>query len=311
LNILTKICIVVLVVLILLSIPVFLSMAVNVDNYRQFHEQEVARNKALAAENGLIKDELRVQKDQTAAAQDLANRYKADLDAERTERAKVLAALADNDRTILAAFQKVDARDDEFLVARKFFERRTQDFWDENKQLRTERTQLAAEKADLQDQLNQQKALYARQQGENMTLKEQLQDRDQQIAELNQRIAELQNELITGGTGTGVAAAPTGVPGAATTVIGPDGRILVEGETAAARITGTVIAVKDDLASIDVGSAQGVKSGMKMLIYRGAQMIGYLQIEVVDAGESAGIVKDKQYEPQKGDQVAWPLPRTD
>ena len=68
-------------------------------------------------------------------------------------------------------------------------------------------------------------------------------------------------------------------------------------------ITGTVIAVKGNLASVNVGSIKGIKSGMEMMIYRGGEFVAYLQIQDVDTNQSAGIVVKKRLDPMVGDKV--------
>ena len=57
-------------------------------------------------------------------------------------------------------------------------------------------------------------------------------------------------------------------------------------------LMGTVTAVQDDpgLASINIGRVKGVRRGMSMYIYRDLEFVGHLQIEEVDDNEAAGIV---------------------
>jgi len=106
-----------------------------------------------------------------------------------------------------------------------------------------------------------------------MALQRQLQDRDERIKELEAtRVAD--------------ATPKEGQPVVATT-----------------KIAGTVTAVRGDLASINIGSAQGVVRGMKLYIYRDASFVGYLLVDEVDEGEAAGTITDKRLDPVAGDKV--------
>ncbi len=88
------------------------------------------------------------------------------------------------------------------------------------------------------------------------------------------------------------------------------GRPIVAGAAplpeAGAEITGTITAVipAENVASINVGSAQGVRKGMKLVIYRGAKLVGWLRIEDVELQQAAGIIVEKQIDPMQGDKVA-------
>jgi len=78
---------------------------------------------------------------------------------------------------------------------------------------------------------------------------------------------------------------------------------------AAAPIRGEVIEVKENLASLSVGSADGVAAGMTFLVYRPAvsggrpQYLGTVRITRVQANESAGEIVQSEGDLRPGDAV--------
>ena len=68
-------------------------------------------------------------------------------------------------------------------------------------------------------------------------------------------------------------------------------------------IRGQITEVREGLASISVGSAAGVRKGMKFLVYRDAQYMGDLQISHVESSESAGLVVLERGSIVRGDSV--------
>jgi chromosome segregation ATPase len=74
-----------------------------------------------------------------------------------------------------------------------------------------------------------------------------------------------------------------------------------------AKVSGVISSVRGELASINIGSAQGVTRGAKLYIYRNASFVGYLRVDEVDEGESAGTIVDKQLDPVVGDKVTSDL----
>jgi len=114
--------------------------------------------------------------------------------------------------------------------------------------------------------------------------------RMEQIAERDNTIRDLERQMQQ----RGPAAAVEGEPAVA--VKGP-------------AITGQIKAVnpKNDTAAINIGSAQGIKPGMALLVYRGNQLVGTLRIKEVDVAESAGYMTDKRLDPAPGDKVTTSL----
>jgi len=74
-------------------------------------------------------------------------------------------------------------------------------------------------------------------------------------------------------------------------------------ETESAPIIGQVTDVRDSLASISIGSAQGVKDGMEFIIYRNSQFLGKLRVNKVLPDQAAGELLQRQGNIQAGDKV--------
>ena len=81
------------------------------------------------------------------------------------------------------------------------------------------------------------------------------------------------------------------------------------GKTAAvaAKVDATVMTVKDNLAQLNVGSADGVTAGMRFHIFRGDKLVGELEVAEVDASSAAGVLSDVQMTPKRGDKATTSL----
>lgn len=104
----------------------------------------------------------------------------------------------------------------------------------------------------------------------------------EQLAQRNAEIDELRDQALAGG-----AKIPTVEP----VVKGP-------------KINGSITAVRGDLASLSVGSASGVKKGMEFTIYRGGDFVALLRIASVDVDNSTGIITDRTREPKISDKAS-------
>ncbi len=72
---------------------------------------------------------------------------------------------------------------------------------------------------------------------------------------------------------------------------------------AARAIRGRILEVSQDLVTISVGSADGVRKDMIFVIHRGAEYVGDVTISVVDPNQSAGRLVRSSSLPTAGDQV--------
>ena len=276
-GILTKISIVVLVVLILLACPVFITQATVGPYYRQAYDRQQLEKELLAQsarfselalkQTILERDKLSADLTQDSGArQTEIDQLKAELALARQRSAKL-----DNDLSLING---------ELAKLRADYESNTE----RTKTLTQQRDEAFAkiqmlndESRRLTDQLKQTQLDMDRQGAIIKTLREQLVERDDRLRQLEQQ--------------HGVSAAPR--PAATT---GPVGRSDVA-------INGTVTGVRGDLASINIGSAKGVKPGMQLIIYRGSEYVAKLRIDQVDVGQSAGMISDKRLDPIQGDKV--------
>ena len=64
-----------------------------------------------------------------------------------------------------------------------------------------------------------------------------------------------------------------------------------------------MVAVSNDVVSINIGSAGGIKPGMRLIIYRENKFVANLRIAEVDINEAVGIISDKKQDPVQGDKV--------
>ena len=113
----------------------------------------------------------------------------------------------------------------------------------------------------------------------NRVLKEGISELEQEVAILTRKIADLER-----GTIVKVGEGP------------PD--VYVD-----AKIDATVTAVKENLASLNVGSASKVKKDMVFIIYRGAEFVGHLRIADVGTSTCAGIVYEAVKEVRVNDKA--------
>ncbi len=104
---------------------------------------------------------------------------------------------------------------------------------------------------------------------EKTILQEQLRSLKEQRYALEQQLARIQKGETT-------AAAKGAEPPAA---------------APAAPIKGRIVDVKDNVASISVGSADGVTEGMSFVVYRGANYLGKLRITMVEPKRAGGDLK--------------------
>lgn len=73
---------------------------------------------------------------------------------------------------------------------------------------------------------------------------------------------------------------------------------------ASAPIRGRILEVQGKLATMSVGSADGVQKGMVFVIYRGSEYVGDIEVEVVEPNLSAGRLVRTRATPRPDDIVA-------
>jgi predicted nucleic acid-binding Zn-ribbon protein len=275
LHILTKISVVVLVVLVLLAVPVFVTKAVVDQNYRTRAEELAQTSQITAAELQRSQLALRQLNEelqgvrQTAANQvDAQQRMvttlrgiNATLQAENRLKTEAIQGL----ETSLQGLQtNYEANLAQTTQLRGFLD-------DARKQITTLNTEIDALSSDLKE---------AQARGDR--LEALARARQEQVQELTEQIEDLQGQLAAGGgAAEGTEAAPT-----------------IEGT-----VTGSVTAVRGDYASINLGSAKGIKEGMRLTIYRGGELVSNLRVDEVELQQAAGVIVDRRLDPMQGDKV--------
>lgn len=144
----------------------------------------------------------------------------------------------------------------------------------------------------------------------NVDLNDRVKELTTNVAMASAQVRALQQQ-ITGYDENRRAAAPgvapaTQIPGGTAIVEAQVPNVTVSSETPiSAPVRGEVTKVEGNLASLSVGSADGVVSGMNFLVYRRAgskpQYLGTVKITRVNANESAGTIEQSEGAIQPGD----------
>ena len=277
---LTKVCVVVLAVLILVSCSVIITAATVFPNYRDLYQNEASQRKIAEqqAQVGDVALKATVQErdemtskynallaDKNASAQQ-AHAEITRLQSVNDEQANKLAAIAGElEKLRLSHEQNVQLRIQ--LSGNLDQARKTIDQLNEENRRTTEALKLSQANGDRQEKLVN-------------LLREQMAEREDRIRTLEQQVCTTPART----TETTAAAVQTG-----------------------ANITGTINALRNDLANINVGSSQGVKQGMRFYIYRGDRFVGFLRIDNVTPSDAAGVVIEKKMAVMIGDKVATTL----
>jgi len=114
------------------------------------------------------------------------------------------------------------------------------------------------------------------------------------LKEQNFSLGEKLEGLRTQGGGSTASAATPASPGQ---------KAQAATESEASPIVGQITDIRDSLAGISIGSAQGVREGMEFIVYRGAQYLGKLKISRVQPEQAAGELIQKQGNIRPGDKV--------
>lgn len=277
---LTKICVVVLVVLVLLAMPVFITKAMVDPNYRVAYEKEALRAK-LHAQAAQVADLA------TAVAKEQLKTANEDV----LELRNQLRILAGSHRTDSTRWNNVIT---ELQADRQKLQgelAKLQSTYRQNSDLLKLQTNNLAKLRDANEKLTR----------ETIALGEQLDAKDakveratEQVRQTKERNIELSEEIAKLGAAIALLEKTGAEPAEAGTVDG-------------VRIAGMITEVRGDLASINVGSAKGVKPHMRFYIYRGSDFVGYLRIggsQEVEADGAAGLITHREVEPRYGDTVS-------
>ena len=153
-------------------------------------------------------------------------------------------------------------------------------------QLEQRNLELEKRNLDLSERVNEQTA-------ELLVLQQHVRQLERQahvLQEENSKLAQYHQRVAAGDT---EASLDTG-PGVARPVA----------PAAVAPIRGRITDVSGSLATISVGSADGVAEGMVFVIYRGLDYIGDLRVTHLEPNQSAGRIVRSRGSPQVNDEVA-------
>ncbi|MFB3892445.1 MAG: FlgT C-terminal domain-containing protein [Phycisphaerae bacterium] len=274
-NILTKISIVVLVVLVLVVSAAFITLATITPAYRDAYDKEKAKTAMMA---------LMANQKEAALSSAVAQLNKALNDRLAAETATIAAKREGDEKALKlqgdldqanrnnadlkgqVALLSVSVKSEADLISA---------FKVSNDELKKQADLLAVDNGKLQQKFQEAE-------GKADRLSKQIDVDMQNIKDLQDQIVALKTRGAT--------------PAGGGTVEGPS-------SIEEPRYTGTITAVKNDLASINIGSANGVKQGDRLFVYRGSKFVAYLRVERVDANDSAGVITEKQVDPMQGDKV--------
>lgn len=284
-NTLTKVCIVVLVVLILVSMPVFITLANIVPNWHKAFVQE-QQQKLIAESNHRVA---------MASTNTLLANYERNKAVNAAKITAIEAAVQQRDEQIKAAnLADVQLRAD--LGSAQDATKRQQTLaasqLDVNKELigqidkqRTQINEKDTEIISLRKAKDDAEANSVRDKAAARLALEQLVAADMKNRELTDKLEKaLSGQRVSNAGPSDILKADKGP------------------------IIGTVTTVTGNLASINVGKVKGIEKGMVLVIYRSDEYIGRLQIESVELDNAAGVIVDKKHEPKANDKVVTKIP---
>lgn len=281
-SILTKISVVILVVASIVASVVFTALATVQPNWKHSFELEKQAYDRLDGRcQEYMAEAVQVRKQLTDASKDHQTKYASAVEKQHAIEQEVrqrvntiTKMLGQRDIVVakLTALQQTSERQAETLVQYKA----------EREAARKQLTKTTTQTNVLLDELAHVKSINEQLQLNLKTAREENAEKQAQLVQKDELIADLRR---SGGK------------------IGKDTGDVVTGDA----ITGTIKAVDNQLVAVNVGSANGVKKGMKLIVYRGGTFVGHIRIQQVTLDESVGLVIDKKMNPQPGDKATTRL----
>lgn len=282
-SILTKICIVLLVVLILPAVPVFVTQATIAPNYRKAYEEEEKRARLYAQDARRHMIMLRSSEEARAQERERANESKATMSTRITQLQHDKHALENSNsdlrRTIESQEVKRGVLQSQLTNAQNARAELKREIDDAQKGYKKKITDLTDTLYATKKQLDEAVAERERALKIARLRHEQMVRVEEEKKRLEEIIVELRRRGKTAGD------------------------VMKEPEGPVQNILGSVTAVGQNIASINVGRTKGVRKGMVFLVHRLDQYVCRLQIESVHLDKAAGIIVDKKLEPQVDDKV--------
>lgn len=265
---LMKICVVVQALLILVACPVFISQATVTPKYRDLYQGKVAENAGLAQQVKHINMALQLSRQESSNQKSAADKALGDQRRRDSELQATIAALR-------AQYAGVVKNGEAIQVDLQMAQTISKDVNARYDRGLAQSVKDREKINSLNEGSNRLSVLYqdARAQLKRAHMVNRVQE--EKIAVLEQEVAELKNPTTTESTDV------TNVP----------------------ELSGTILAVREGVASINVGSARGVTRDMKLVIHRGGKFVAYLRITNVSAQEAAGIIIESKLPAARGDKV--------
>jgi uncharacterized phage infection (PIP) family protein YhgE len=278
LSALTKILIVLLSLFSLFLCGAVITYVATQRNYKEAYEKSQAEVSSLRQTSTSYKEQLEEKKRQMQSLSDKLDGEMASLKAEKSKLEQDLEG-AKRDKTAL------DEKVQTLASAALKFEGTVSGMEGSLKQTREELDKARAESIKLSKNLNEITASLE----EKMV---QLESLNAEKKRLLEEKSNLENRL-SGKTGTAETAGPiTAVPDSATKATEP---------ASSAALQGKITAVEGSLATLSIGTADGVEKGMVFHVTRNDAFICDIRVKDVDTEESAGTLELVQQQPQAGD----------
>lgn len=284
-NIITKICIVLVALLGVCISVVVARLVITEDNYRELflaksadaELSEVRASNATLAQLSTEQDNLRLKRELSVALSDVRREQEGRADDVR----RLTTQLTDQQEAVKDLTVKVG----NFVEALNLVEQGRGTIVEQHAIALTHIAKLEDELTAADVALQAAQAEIERREGTEKVLLERL----AQLQELYDRLK-------------GTAVMPAAVDGEQPISPAPSA-------AAGPKITGTITAVRDNMASINIGSVKGVREGMTLYVYRDDHFVAHLEIIEVSDTEATGRIFDpRQGEaPQTGDKVTTSL----
>jgi hypothetical protein len=281
----TKIFVILVCVLTFIFTPLVISYAAQKENWRQ-----LARN---------YREELNVayanERSVMAIAASETLRLKAMQDQQRLRMVDMQQRLADSQEKLASLSRQRDQlamSEDDFREAARLLSAEMAIKSHHNEKLNEAREQALQRERELRLKNLQLRDAIKEADAKLVVLKQQLRQKVEELAYYRQENKELRAE-----TGVGMAEPPFSAV--------PEGPAQAAAPASAAPIRGTITQVEGALATVDVGSAAGVRQGMRMVVLRDSSYVCDLEItDTVTPTEAVGRIlleRDKRIRP--GDKV--------
>jgi len=289
---LTKILIVLLTISSIFLCGIVVTYVANADNYRQMYDDQIDELNSTKADAQNDRTLLKEKSEEYARLEDKL----------RSEIASLTRKFGDLDATL----KIVEAEKDDALRRVNSWAAIVRDFYettDEHTQLLkntlAEKIRLEAEKEKNLKELDDLTASLEKKMAVIVMLDEKTRRLLEEKSELQDRLDKLLQ--------------PIGKRAVATTPVTPERAIArpIIPETRDIELKGLIKAVdlKNSMASISIGTAAGVKEGMKFYVTRGDEFICEILILDVDAEKAVGVLEliQKQKQPKAGDNISTNL----